>query len=413
MMREHPEAYSAKAARPGERRAAARPDRGAGADDSARAARRRRRRVRHRLLERRQPDPGALGAPRGRAGRARRARREPRRAAADAARREPRALRRRRRARRAAGAAARRLVADSPRASRCARSRSPSTPACCGSAPASRWPRPCCSPTSRACRSAHRGERASPLDRAGCQRAHHARHQPPPAHVRDDADRVLVRAARRRRHAARGARRVQTARAPATTCGRCWRSTCRRRSLASATRRRWSFYQESDAARSAQLPGVAARRARELRAVARRRQRSVPGFSSPPRATHRPTARRTRTARLRIVAPGFFAVLGVPLFAGRDFTRRRSRRRRAGGDREPERRAAAVPRTATRSNRQIWWTDPYFGKPRPRRIVGVVADVDDENVVARAGAHDLSPRSADARRRAAVRARRRAIPTRW
>ena len=32
-------------------------------------------------------------------------------------------------------------------------------------------------------------------------------------------------------------------------------------------------------------------------------------------------------------------------------------------------------------NHKMWWTDPYFGKPQPRRIVGVVADVDDENVV--------------------------------
>jgi putative ABC transport system permease protein len=32
-------------------------------------------------------------------------------------------------------------------------------------------------------------------------------------------------------------------------------------------------------------------------------------------------------------------------------------------------------------NHHMWWTDPYFGKPLPRRIVGVVADVDDENVV--------------------------------
>ena len=65
-------------------------------------------RVRHRLLERRQSDPGALGAPRRRAGGARRARRQPRRAAAHAAGREPGAVRRRRRAGRAAGAAARR-----------------------------------------------------------------------------------------------------------------------------------------------------------------------------------------------------------------------------------------------------------------------------------------------------------------
>ena len=34
-----------------------------------------------------------------------------------------------------------------------------------------------------------------------------------------------------------------------------------------------------------------------------------------------------------------------------------------------------------RVNRKLWWTDPLFGKPQPRRIVGVVADVDDENVV--------------------------------
>ena len=32
-------------------------------------------------------------------------------------------------------------------------------------------------------------------------------------------------------------------------------------------------------------------------------------------------------------------------------------------------------------NRKMWWTDPYFGsRPHPRRIVGVVADVDDEHV---------------------------------
>jgi ABC-type antimicrobial peptide transport system permease subunit len=29
----------------------------------------------------------------------------------------------------------------------------------------------------------------------------------------------------------------------------------------------------------------------------------------------------------------------------------------------------------------MWWTDPYFGDNVPRRIVGVVADVDDENVI--------------------------------
>jgi ABC-type antimicrobial peptide transport system permease subunit len=32
-------------------------------------------------------------------------------------------------------------------------------------------------------------------------------------------------------------------------------------------------------------------------------------------------------------------------------------------------------------NRKVWWTEALFGKPEPRRIVGIVADVDDENVV--------------------------------
>ena len=182
MMREHPEAYSASADVAAERHAAARSDRGAGADDPARAARRRRRRLRHRLLERRQPDPGALGAPRRRAGGARRARRQPRRAPADAAGREPGALRRRRGARaccwRGRSSPWSRAM---PRASRCARSRSPSTPACSGSAPAWRWPRPCCSPTSRGCRrrtrrpasawrAAASGSRRAPTAACACSR---------------------------------------------------------------------------------------------------------------------------------------------------------------------------------------------------------------------------------------------------
>ncbi len=85
-------------------------------------------------------------------------------------------------------------------------------------------------------------------------------------------------------------------------------------------------------------------------------------------------------ARLRIVAPHFFAVLGVPLLTGRDFTDDD----RAGS--EPvvivsQSFAQRMFPNADAVNRHMWWTDPYFGKPEPRRIVGVVADVDDENVV--------------------------------
>ena len=87
-------------------------------------------------------------------------------------------------------------------------------------------------------------------------------------------------------------------------------------------------------------------------------------------------------ARLRTVTPGFFAVLGVPVLAGRDFT---------AEDRRGSERVVIVSQSFVRRlfpngnavNRKLWWTDPYFGQPQPRRIVGVVADVDDESVVPR------------------------------
>jgi predicted permease len=85
-------------------------------------------------------------------------------------------------------------------------------------------------------------------------------------------------------------------------------------------------------------------------------------------------------ARFRIVGPRFFAVLGVPMLAGRDFT---------DDDRAGNELVSIVSQSVAQRlfpngdalNRHMWWTDPYFGKPVPRRIVGVVADVDDENIV--------------------------------
>jgi predicted permease len=84
-------------------------------------------------------------------------------------------------------------------------------------------------------------------------------------------------------------------------------------------------------------------------------------------------------ARLRIVAPRFFEVVGVGVIAGREFTDED----RAGG--EP---VAIVSQSVARRlfpdgevlNRTTWWTSGTLGKPLPRRIVGVVADVDDERV---------------------------------
>src|SRR5262245_6797451 len=85
-------------------------------------------------------------------------------------------------------------------------------------------------------------------------------------------------------------------------------------------------------------------------------------------------------ARLRNVTPGFFAALGVPIVAGRDFT---------DEDKGRSELVVVVSQSVAQRlfpngdalNHHMWWTDPYFGKPAPRRIVGVVADADDQNVV--------------------------------
>lgn len=89
-------------------------------------------------------------------------------------------------------------------------------------------------------------------------------------------------------------------------------------------------------------------------------------------------------ARFRTVSPGFFASLGVPIIAGRDFTEADRR------DAEP---VVIVSQSVAQRmfpnqdavNRRFLWTDPVMQfidvSGAPRRIVGVAADVDDENVV--------------------------------
>jgi len=84
-------------------------------------------------------------------------------------------------------------------------------------------------------------------------------------------------------------------------------------------------------------------------------------------------------ARFRIVSSGFFDALGVPLIAGRDFT---------DEDRARTEPVVIVSQSVAQQlfpngealNRKMWWTDPYFSKLLPRRIVGIVPDVDDESV---------------------------------
>ena len=88
-------------------------------------------------------------------------------------------------------------------------------------------------------------------------------------------------------------------------------------------------------------------------------------------------------ARFRVVSSGYFAALGVPLIAGRDFT---------DADRRDRELVVVVSQSLAQRmfpnqdavNRHMVWTDPLVQfmslKPGPRRIIGVVADVDDENV---------------------------------
>jgi predicted permease len=89
-------------------------------------------------------------------------------------------------------------------------------------------------------------------------------------------------------------------------------------------------------------------------------------------------------ARFRTVSPGFFDALGVPILAGRDFSEADRR------DAEPvviisQSLAQRMFPTQDAVNRRLMWTDPvmqFIGvRTAPRRIVGIAADVDDENVV--------------------------------
>jgi putative ABC transport system permease protein len=89
-------------------------------------------------------------------------------------------------------------------------------------------------------------------------------------------------------------------------------------------------------------------------------------------------------ARFRTISPGFFASLGVPILAGRDFTE---------ADRHGAEKVVIVSQSLAQRmfpnqdalNRHLMWTDPVMKfidvSTGPRRIVGIAADIDDENIV--------------------------------
>ena len=88
------------------------------------------------------------------------------------------------------------------------------------------------------------------------------------------------------------------------------------------------------------------------------------------------------TAQLRTVSPGFFGVLGVPILSGRDFSVE---------DRSDTDPVGIISQSVARRmfsdgalNRRLWFGTAAMlqaGTAKPLRIVGIVADVDDQNVV--------------------------------
>jgi hypothetical protein len=100
-------------------------------------------------------------------------------------------------------------------------------------------------------------------------------------------------------------------------------------------------------------------------------------------------------AQWRVISPGFFAALGVPIIAGRDFNALDNQ-----NDNDNEEPVVIVSETLAQRmfpnqdavNRHVYWTDPVLQffpgtdleKSRliaPHRIIGVTADIDDGHVV--------------------------------
>ena len=89
-------------------------------------------------------------------------------------------------------------------------------------------------------------------------------------------------------------------------------------------------------------------------------------------------------AKFRPVSPGFFETMGVPITQGRDFN---------DGDKDGSERVVIISQSLAQMlypgqsavNRHLWWTDgviKFIGiSGEPRRIVAVVPDFDDENII--------------------------------
>jgi hypothetical protein len=109
-----------------------------------------------------------------------------------------------------------------------------------------------------------------------------------------------------------------------------------------------------------------------------------PGFQFTVEGYDKANGEEDPRGRFRSVSSGFFASVGVPLLAGRDFN---------DADRRDTEKVVIISESIARRmfggrdalNRNVIWTDPVMKfinvSPVGRRIIGIVADVDDENIV--------------------------------
>jgi predicted permease len=112
------------------------------------------------------------------------------------------------------------------------------------------------------------------------------------------------------------------------------------------------------------------------------REQSI-SFTFAAQGARRPDGQDFR-ANFRSISPGWFETMGMPVLEGRDFN---------DGDKEGHERVVIISQSMANMlypgqdpvNRKMWWTDgvmKFIGiSTEPRRIIAVVPDIDDENII--------------------------------
>jgi len=91
-------------------------------------------------------------------------------------------------------------------------------------------------------------------------------------------------------------------------------------------------------------------------------------------------------AQWRVISPGFFASLGVPIIAGRDFDDLDGQKGKEPVVIVSETLAKRIFPNQDAVNRHVFWTDPVLRfapgiSGAPHRIIGVTADIDDQHLI--------------------------------